>query len=241
MRFCVELILENPYITKEKNKMIMHILKLLFEKTNSDYYMELYDEVENKEKNFTFSTYLGKGVKFNRDSIFIPDQKILLNFSTYDLSEGILFYNSFVTNLGLEIPVYRNTVTINSIKKGRMGLIEEDIILSTASPIIVREHSGDNEKTWYHDIGDDRGFEIFKENLNWQLVSNLKGVNKKDIKELRVKVLKNKIVNIKHYGIVIPANLAVLNISAKAYIIDYLYKAGIGSRRSQGFGYLNIE
>lgn len=240
MRFCVELALENPYITKEKNKMIMHVLKLLFESTDSDKYQEMYEQKKNNEKNFTFSTYLGRGVKFNREDIYLPDKKILLNFSTYDISEGILFYNSFVENIGLEIPVENNIITINKVKKLNMGLIEENILFSTSSPLVVREHSGDNKKTWYYDISNEKGFEVFKENLRYQLKSNIENIKDKDIDEIQIKVLKNKLVKIKHYGITIPANLAIINVNAKAYIIDYLYKAGIGSRRSQGFGFLNI-
>lgn len=241
MRFCVELGIKNPYITKEKNKMIMHIMKLLFENVDSKKYMQLYEDEENKEKNFTFSTYLGRGVKFNRENIFVPEQKILLNFSTSDVSEGILFYNSFVENIGLEIPIEDNLVTIESIREGNVGLIEENVIFSTNSPIVVRQHDGDNNETWYHDLNTKEGYEIFIENLRWQLRNNLKNVKENDIEDVKVKILENKIVKIKHYGIVIPSNLALINITAKAYIIDYLYKSGVGSRRSQGFGYLNIE
>lgn len=241
MRFCVELLLENPKISKEKNKMVMHLMKILFENTDKRMYEELYKTEENKEKNFTFSTYLGRNVKFKRETIYIPDQKIILNFSTYDVSEGILFYNSFVKNLGLEIPVENNFITINSIKQGEIDYIKEDIIFSTNSPIVVREHKGNNEKTWYHNLSDEKGYEVFIENLKWQLKSNLKDISQEDINSIEVQILDNKMVNIKHYGITIPSNLAKINISAKAYIIDYLYKAGIGSRRSQGFGYLRIE
>jgi len=240
MRFCVELLLNKPSISKEKNKMIMHIMKLLFENTNEDMYKELYEGEENKEKNFSFSSYLGRGVKFNKDDIYIPDQKIILNFSTYDTREGILFYNSFVKNLGLEIPVEKNLVTINSIKEAPKGQIGENTIFTTGSPIVVRNHKGDNKKTWYYSLEDKEGYRVFMENLGFQLRSNLKGVKEEDIEEIRIRVLENKLVKVKHYGIVIPSNLGRLEISAKAYIVDYLYKAGIGSRRSQGFGYLNI-
>lgn len=241
MRFCVELLINNPIIPKEKNKMIMHIIKLLFENTNKSMYEKLYEKENNREKDFTFSTYLGKNVKFNKDTISIPDKKIILNFSTYNPKEGILFYNSFVQNIGLEIPIKKNLITINNISQGHMGYIEENTIFKTSSPIVVREHKNDNKKTWYHNLNTKEGYDIFINNLKWQLKSNLSSIKSEDIDEIDIDILSNKIVNIKHYGITIPSNLAIIKIRAKYYIIDYLYNSGIGSRRSQGFGYLDIK
>ncbi len=240
MRFCVELLLKNPRISKEKNKLISHIMKLLFQHTDPRAYSGLYELEENKEKDFTFSTYLGRGAKFNRDDIFIPEQKIILNFSTYDIGEGILFYNSFVNSIGLELPIEDNIITVNEIRKSSMGAIEEDIVFVSKSPIVVREHRGDNKTTWYHDLSSQEGYEVFMENLAWQLKTNLDNIALEDIDSMKVEILDHKMVKVKHYGITIPSNLVSIRVLAKAYIVDYIYKAGLGSRRSQGFGYLDI-
>jgi len=47
-------------------------------------------------------------------------------------------------------------------------------------------------------------------------------------------------VRVKHYDIVIPANLAIIEIQAKPYLLDYFYKAGVCSQRSSGFGMLDL-
>ena len=61
-----------------------------------------------------------------------------------------------------------------------------------------------------------------------------------DINEVEFEVLANKEVKVKHYGIEVLANICKLKFKAKPYILDYLYKAGIGSQRSTGFGMIDL-
>ena len=61
-----------------------------------------------------------------------------------------------------------------------------------------------------------------------------------DFKDLKITILKNKIVKVKNYNIVIPSNISILEIQSKPYILDYLYKSGIGSKNAQGFGMVDI-
>lgn len=240
MRFNVELLLENEIIPKDKNRIIISLLKHNFSSYDKDYYSELYETTPNKMKSYTFALYMGN-CKFMREEIVIPEKKMILNFSTHDAKDGIMFYNAFLKNKGLEYPIKNNSLKISKINLNKEKTITSDeAIFKTLSPISVREHLGDNKKTWYHSLNDAKGQEVFIKNLRYQLLDEFGEKRILDIEELEVEVLINKEVKVKHYGIEVLGNICHLKVVAKPYILDYLYKAGIGSQRSAGFGMIDL-
>ncbi len=240
MRFNVELLLDNEVIPKDKNRIIISLLKHNFSSYSKDYYSELYEDIPNNMKSFTFALYMGS-CRFLREEIVIPEKKIILNFSTNDARDGINFYNAFLINKGLEYPIKNNTIKVNKINLNREKTITGDLaIYKTLSPISVREHFGDNKKTWYHSLNNLKGQEVFIENLKYQLKDEFGEERILDIEEVQIDVLANKDVKVKHYGIEVLGNICRIKIKAKPYILDYLYKAGIGSQRSAGFGMVDL-
>lgn len=240
MRFSVELLLDNEKIPKDKNRMILSLLKHSYMSYDQNYYYELYEKMQNKMKSFTFSMYMGN-CEFLREEISIPNKKIILNYSTYDTKDGILFYNSFLNIKGTRYPIKNNAITINNIRLVREKHIVDNVVtFSTLSPISVREHQGNNKETWYHSLNDTKGQEVFMNNLKFQLISYFGEERDLDIDEVEFEVLRNKEVKVKHYGIEILANICNLRIKAKPYILDFLYKGGIGSQRSTGFGMVDL-
>ncbi|MDR1702921.1 MAG: hypothetical protein LBR56_09095, partial [Sporomusaceae bacterium] len=95
MRFCIELILENNVIEKDKNRLFISLLKKAFFDFDKSFFQDIYESNKTLRKDFTFAAYLGK-CKFNRDNITLENKKILLNISTYNKIEGIMIYNSFL-------------------------------------------------------------------------------------------------------------------------------------------------
>jgi len=240
MRFNVELLLGNEKIPKDKNRVILSFLKHTYESYDKNYYKSLYEEGKSKRKSFTFSMYM-PSCKFEREEIILPDKKIILNFSTVDMQDGIFFYNSMLRNKRKTYEFKNNSITINRIGMNKEKIITGDsTIYTTMSPIVVREHEGDNKKTWYHSLSDEKGKEIFIENLKHQLINHFGNDIKYDIEEIQFEVLKNKEVKVKHYGIEVLSNICSLKLQARPYILDYLYKGGIGSLKSSGFGMVDL-
>ena len=240
MRFSVELLLDSEKIPKDKNRMILSLLKHSFSKYDKDYYYQLYEQSQNKMKSFTFSLYMGH-CQFLRDEIIVPNKKIILNYSTYDMKDGIMFYNSFLKNKGVKYPIKDNSLTINRINLIKEKLImENEVIFKTLSPISVRQHNGDNKTTWYHSLSGKNGQEVFMNNLRYQLFNHFGQGIKYDIEKVDFQVIANKEVKVKHYDIEVLANICKLKIKGKPYILDFLYKGGIGSQRSTGFGMVDL-
>ena len=240
MRFSVELLLDQETIPKDKNRIILSLLKHNFSSYDEEYYSEIYEEGKNKTKDFTFSLYMG-GCKFLREEIIIPEKKLILNLSTYSAEEGIIFYNSFLRNKGLKYPIKNNTMNINRINLVKEKTIcADEVIYKAMSPIVARSHSGDNKKTWYYSLNDKKGEEVFASNLKYQLRDAFGEDRILDFEELEIEVLHNKEVKVKNYGIEVLGNVCRLKIKGKPYILDYLYKAGIGSQKSSGFGMVDL-
>ncbi|AFS77692.1 CRISPR-associated endoribonuclease Cas6 [Gottschalkia acidurici 9a] len=241
MRFAVELLLENDRVPKDKNRIILSILKNNFNSYNKEYYESLYEKTNNNIKDFTFSLYMGQ-CQFLREEIVIPEKKIILNFSAHNYEDGIMFYNSFLSNIGRSYPIKDNAIKVSNISMRKEKTIYgNEVIFKTMSPLVAREHRGDNKKTWYHSLRAEEGQVILKENISYQL-NNVFGERAKlDIEEIDIEVSQNiKEVKVKNYGIEILGNIGLLKINAKPYLLDYLYKAGIGSKRSSGFGMVDI-
>ncbi|MBS4537082.1 CRISPR-associated endoribonuclease Cas6 [Clostridium sp. D2Q-11] len=241
MRFTVELLLEKEKISKDKNRIILSLIKKAFSSYDTGYYKELYENEENKMKDFTFSMYMGH-CKFLREEILIPSKKISLNFSTYSSKTGIMFFNSFLDIKGIKQAIGNNMITIGKINMVKeKPILNDEVVFKTLSPIVVREHNSDNSKTWYYSLKDKEGQAVFRKNLTYQLCEELGKEALTDIKNLEFTVANNiKIVKVKNYGIEVHSNLGKIKIKAKPYILDYLYKAGVGSKRSIGFGMLDI-
>ena len=240
MRFGVEISLENEKLNKDKNRMILSLLKYCYSSYNQNYFNDLYKKNPVKRKSFTFSIYMGE-CKFLKEEIFIPEKKLILNFSTSDMKDGIMFYNSFLINKGKGFPVKNNTLNIEKINMiNEKHIYKDEVILKTMSPIVVREHKGNNKETWYYSLDDAKGKEIFMSNLKYQLLEEFGEDRRLDIEEIKVEVLSNKEVKAKHYGIVILSNLCKIKVIGKPYLLDYIYRSGIGSRKNSGFGMLDI-
>ena len=238
MRLSLELELESEKFPKDKNRVILSIIKKALEDHDNDYYSRLYANPSSKD--FTFSAYMGMGCEFLRDEIVIPGKKIILNFSFYEPYDGLMFYNAFVGCRGKKHPVAGNLAVVNKIwVRNEKPILSETVMFKALSPVVARDHNGDNKKTWYYSLNEQEGREIFIRNLKCQIVDKFGDAAKYDLKDMKFE-FKSKDVRVKNYSIDILSNIVIMKVSARQYILDYIYKAGVGSKRSMGFGMLEI-
>lgn len=242
MRFNVELNLENETIPKDKNRMILSYIKHILQSYDEEYYKSVYENEQNKMKNFTFALFM-PNCKFERETIIIPNKKMFLNFSTSDMKMGISFYNAIIKNIRKKYEIKGNIIEATNINMNLEKNITDDYaVYKMMSPLVVREHEGDNKKTWYYSIKEEKGRNLFIENLRYQLLDEFGESRLLDIEGVRVEFNEEKIktVKVKNYGIEVLSSLGIIKIYGKSYILDYLYKAGIGAKRSSGFGMVDL-
>lgn len=244
MRFAIELEFSKDLIQKDKNRLIISLLKKAFLNFNEDFYNRIYEEDKTLRKDFTFAIYLGN-CEFLREEIKLQIPKAILNISTFNYIEGIMIYNSFHKLQKDKTECIfgeNNFVKVVSIKKVYETIVNKSSMdFKTLSPIVVKEHrrSLNDEQTFYHSIENEKGLE----NLNkfMKAILTEKFPQKyKDILNLQITLKSNvKVVKVKNYGIVFPTSLCIINIKGNSELIDYIYKSGIGSKTNSGFGMLS--
>ncbi|MGL4946766.1 MAG: CRISPR-associated endoribonuclease Cas6 [Cetobacterium sp.] len=240
MRLKMTFYLNSKTIPKDYRSSIISYFKNCLE-NNSKEYLEKYFSKNSIVKNYTWGVYLGK-IKFLNNCIELEENQIILNFSTSSNEEGIIFFNSFMGRIGKDYPFGKNnSIKLENIKMIQEKNIENDIVeFKTLSHILVKERVENSNRDTYFTFLDERWEEILKKNLKFQLKDIFEFDPNYDINDLKIfldeKLTKRTVVT--NYGISFPVTYGKIKIEGKKYLLDYLYKSGIGSKRSLGFGCL---
>lgn len=240
MRFEVDFQLNSQEIPKDKNKLFASWMKFFMKKYDDVMFDKLYNSGA-VTKNYTYSVFLGTDVVFKQESIKLSSDRIKLFFTCYDMRESLAFYNIF-TRARNEEYNYKNLI----IKATSIN-VEKNIIFKsnqecfkTMSPIIIREHFIDeNVSDFFHCVGEEKGKAIFVRNIKSRLKKQFGESVEYDLEKFDIEVVRYKMVTVRHHELNIPSNLAILKISAKPYVMEYLYYAGtISSFNASGYGML---
>ncbi len=238
MRFKMVFTLSKPELDIEYRKAFLSLLKSCFQQASPNVYEKLYCE-GTPMKPFTFGVFLPKPV-FKGDVIALGSKEITLNFSTYLTELGIYFYNSLVRRrIAIDpFPLQRG----NEMKVGRITLLREKKIMSneavfkTLSPFLIRRHLKEENRDEYLKK-DNEGFISMVEDNIAVMVEGLLG--SKERVEFMPVMLKEGIP-IRHYGTFVDGITGIFKLTGNPEILDFIYKVGIGSRRSEGFGLLEL-
>ena len=205
-------------------------------------------------KFFTFSVYLPKP-KIEKEKIELDRNYFNVLFSIYDNKQFIEFYNSFNSMINKKIDNKENEKYFYPLKNNKMELknitmVNEKNIMSNRirikflSPLVLRNHKEItiNKKRKGADIYFDFNDSDFNEQLNYsvsRLIKDLKlnGISS-NIKLEPCKSARKTVVNFKNVSI--HSSIGEFVISGKSELLNILYKTGIGSRRSEGFGMFEV-
>ena len=124
--------------------------------------------------------------------------------------------------------------------KKREEILNSRAIFKTSigSGICVRDHIKENNKDNYYIYTDTNFNEKLRVVLNNQLLKG--GFNKTDIDNVILNIIDCKKVVAKHYRRYIDLTTGIIEIKANPNILQYIYDVGLGSRRSSGFGQLDL-
>lgn len=239
MRFRVDIDVNKTEIPKDYSRMLLSFIKNWINKSNPDFFEKTYGSRASVRKDFTYSAYLGK-CKFLFNTIGLEQKKIQMTVSSFDPVLGIELYNALLFGKNRSYSYKDVELTLRRIDLQHEKMITQDeAVFKTRSSIVVREHNRETNKDWFYSLSEEKGRQLFLENLKIQLhevFPNEEGA----IADINVEILRNKEVKVKHYDIEVLSNICVFRIKAKSFINEYLYKAGIGSMKSTGFGMLDI-
>ena len=257
MRIKLHFELENNIMVKDYRALILSFIKSSLEKNFKKSYEEIYKSKDKPiMKFFTFAVYLPKP-KIEKDKIELEKNYFNVVFSIYDNKRFIEFYNSFNSTINKEpeeiekeneeysYPLKNNKMKLKNITMENEKIITSNrAIIKFLSPLVLRKHEEItiNEKRKGKDIYLDFNDSDFNEQLNYsvsRLIKDLKlnGINS-NIKLEPCKTARKTVVDFKK--ILINSSIGEYIISGESELLNILYKTGIGSRRSEGFGMFEI-
>lgn len=242
MRIKIEFETQNDELPIDYRRKFISFIKSTLEDYNQDLYFALYG-VGHTPKSFCFGIYFVPNVTIDKEGITLHSKQFNVTFTTIDVLMGVHLVNAFMTRRNKWFPLADSK---NKIKAISISKVKEYSISSSSayfqilSPIIIRDHDESQDKDWYLTYEDGNFEAIWKRNLVTELRSVLGRDVTNDINALQIKPIHLKKTVIRSYGIFIPCTIGSLIIKGENYLLEYLYKAGIGSKRSMGYGCVDV-
>lgn len=237
MKIDLEFSLKNNIIPMEYHSFIVSFFKKALETYDENMYRELYQDGNTTLKTFTFAVYFDSP-QFLKEKIILGANKLSIHITDYDIQNGLLFGNALRNMEKITFPLPNNEMKLIRMNTERLDfLTENNIIIQMSSPLIVRNHNKETNKDYYYTYQDAE----FKNTLE----TNIKSMSEKlnyaiSLDGFDIVPLKNKKTVVKLYHHSMNASLGIFQIKGNSQLLDFLWKAGIGSHRSSGFGSFKI-
>jgi CRISPR-associated endoribonuclease Cas6 len=238
MRLELKFFLRDAEITVDYRACIMSFLKFALEKRYPAVYEGLYGS--NNIKLFSFSVYL-PGAKREGKRYILSGNSFFVKFSSSDKEFLFRLYNALRALAKIEKFVYPlpfgNVMSLGGVGYSNVSEIAADkVIIKFLSPLLVRDHSRENNVDKYLDYQD----EGFEEKLSEIVETYLKkrGIEGQKIELKPLKAGRTVAICMK---LKFNCSYGVFELSARPDVINELYLAGMGSRRSEGFGLFDIK
>ncbi|MGI6781391.1 MAG: CRISPR-associated endoribonuclease Cas6 [Acholeplasmataceae bacterium] len=235
MRLILTFKTENEKITNQYRNFLMSYFKAAYEKEYKTEFSKQYDSL-NEPHPFTFSVYI-KDLKHEGSYIIAPDKEIKMVISSNDYTLINILYNSLLMNRNKQMNINPdNKIWLERLSLRHLKQIEtKEIKIKMLSPLLVRVRDASNNLDYYKTIED----EDYMEHLNFNLkyLTNLFKLNQED---LEIKPLKAKKVVVPIMKVRYDATTGTFLLKGNQETLNTLYRIGIGSRRSEGFGMFEI-
>ena len=159
-------------------------------------------------------------------------------FTDADMGQTIEWFNAFQLMRYKQYPVSGNSMKLISIRsKNRKDIVDDEIIVKMQSPLIVRRHDSVTNKDIYYTYADEGFSKALCENVEIFIQKMEIGV---DTEGLSIEPVKARKVVVNCFGRKVDANLGIYKLSGNCELLNILYQAGLGARRSEGHGKFEI-
>lgn len=235
--FKLQFKLENSFLPKDMDKLIVSYLKAATMNYDKDLYNKLYDKSRSIIKQYTYSYYL-PNAHFKGDLIELGRNEFSLFFSDSDQKELMHFFNAFQMFKFRQYPMQGNSMQLVSVYMQKLDdITDNEIVIKIQSPLIVRRHNSDDNTDIYYNC-DMAGFaEALQENV--RIFIEKTGLDISD-DGFSIQVIKGKKVVVPVFGRNTDASIGIYKLTGSRELLNILYLAGIGARRSEGHGKFEI-
>lgn len=232
MKLITNITLENQYLPKDYRRGFISLIKKAFSETDNLLFQRLYQNSHPINKPFTFSAYF-PDLKGEEKGLLNVGNKCVFNFSTNDSILMTHLYNG-IRKINKHKWKDYNTFSIENFKVFFNKDIKNDsCIFKSISPFLINKE-GDNLE--YITPENEDFDKCFRHSVYEQARSFL---NKNNI-ELEYKIQQYKKMVVSHYNQSMTCNKVIIEIKSDPEVLNLLYNIGIGVRRSQGFGMVEV-
>lgn len=251
MRFTADIIFkgEGPYrVPTNYRRNIASLFKESILRENPDMYNRYWgDKKRNIAKPFTYCIYISgaKNIKYN-DKSFLEFDKERMGITISSPDAGFLInqYNSLLNISGKYTP-FNHDIELKNFRLAReIQFSGGKAQFRLMSPMVIRnmnERSDDKKKDSKYLTVEDK---LFNENLSNSVRVMCREFLGEDYKiesgNFVFTPVECRTVKVFHYGEVIPAVSGIFAVEAPDEVLKLIYDAGIGARRSQGFGMVEV-
>ncbi len=214
------------------------------------------DKKPNKSKPYTYSVFIPypehKKEK-TRNYLISKSNKITLHFSSNDYELSTAVYNGLIQiNNDNRKAMKSKDKSVDKFSlfdyplgirnfylKLDPGITSNKVKFKTLSPVVLRKL--ENKRGVGYVTFMDKEFR----NMLFLSIQNLcRNFIDEDFtlseSDYEVNLINPKVVKVYHYGDVIPATKATIELTCPVEILQLVYDVGLGARRSQGFGMLEV-
>lgn len=242
MRIKIDFETRNESLSIDYRRKFLSYLKGAIDEYNHDLYEALYGEV-NTSKALCLSIYFFPKVVITKDQVMLHSKRLQVTFTTRDVLLGIHLVNALMARLNkwFSLADSGNELKAVSIIKTEEVTITTNVVhFKILSPLVIRDHDEKEGKDWYLTFGDDDFERVWKRNLATELQNVFHRDVSGDIEALKIKSIDLRKTVVKNYSIYIACTIGSFVLEGENYLLDYLYKSGIGSRRAMSFGCVDI-
>ncbi|MEG2869298.1 MAG: CRISPR-associated endoribonuclease Cas6 [Terrisporobacter sp.] len=241
MRFCLSLNLEKNEFPLDYRRVILSYIKNAISNCNNGKYYDSYFK-DTIQKDYCFSVVLPKP-KYTKDKILIENKEIKILFSTDDKKKtGFILFSAFISqkNRSFLIP-NNNSMTLKNISNQKdQEITNSKVIFKTSkgSGLCVRDHNKETNMDTHYIFNDEKFQEKFKVVLKNQAIQA--GFSDHEVESIKFNPIQCKKVVAKHYRSYIDTTVGMFEMQGNSKLLQYFYNAGIGSRKSAGFGMIDL-
>ena len=199
-------------------------------------FKKYYNQKDNIIKPYAFSVFF-RHPQINGQEIILEDKRLEMNMTIENYETAIIIYNAFNHQRNKVFHLEHNSMTLkNIVLVPEKQINTDEVTIKFMSPLIVRQR--ENEKDYYYSIEGEKFLETLKINIKEQL--KLTNYPTEIIDTIKLEKINGRKTVIKFYEKQMEGTIGTFKLYGNKDLLSYLYKSGIGSRRSSGFGMFEV-
>lgn len=238
MKFQLSFNLKSCVLPIDYRRCILSFIKHCLSNANGGkYFADFYGPA--KEKAFCFSTIFDQP-NYTSDHIEVTSPKMSIVFSSPDTRTGFILYSAFAAQKGKSYPLpMENRMTLTRITQLKEDVVRGNkLLVKMSEPLCIRSHNPETNKDWYYSCkAGDQFMSECQRVISYELQ---RAGFSESLSQVSMTPINARSIVVKHYGINIECSIGDFELTGNSAALDYLLKAGIGSRRSSGFGVAKI-